>query len=55
MSNEIQAMVLNTIHNVRHYLRLMERIREAIREDRYPAFREEFIKKQGMSSDDTPA
>jgi queuine tRNA-ribosyltransferase len=31
MAREILAMVLNTIHNVRFYLRLMERIREEIR------------------------
>ena len=35
VSGEILAMVLNTIHNLRYYLRLMERIREAIREGRY--------------------
>lgn len=43
MANEISAMILNTIHNVRHYLKLMERIREAIREDRYAAFQEGFF------------
>jgi queuine tRNA-ribosyltransferase len=44
MAKEILAMILNTIHNVRYYLALMERIREAIREDRYPAFQEQFFK-----------
>ena len=39
VAGEILAMVLNTIHNLRHYLSLMERIREAIREGRYAAFR----------------
>ena len=38
MAGEILAMVLNTIHNVRHYLRLMERIREAIGHGRYAEF-----------------
>jgi queuine tRNA-ribosyltransferase len=55
MANEILAMVLNTIHNVRHYLALMERIREAIREDRYPAFQEHFISTQCGAHDDTLA
>jgi queuine tRNA-ribosyltransferase len=36
-------MVLNTIHNLRYYLRLMERIRSAIREGRYPDFRSRFL------------
>jgi queuine tRNA-ribosyltransferase len=44
MAKEILAMILNTIHNVRFYLALMERIREAIREDRYAAFQEQFFK-----------
>ncbi|MFH1081110.1 MAG: tRNA guanosine(34) transglycosylase Tgt [Pseudomonadota bacterium] len=52
MANEILAMVLNTIHNVRHYLALMERIRDAIRADCYPAFQEQFFKTQGMAGND---
>ena len=43
MAKEILAMVLNTIHNVRFYMRLMERIRGAIREDRYLEFKEKFL------------
>jgi queuine tRNA-ribosyltransferase len=43
VSGEILAMVLNTIHNLRYYLRLMERIREAIGEGRYPEFRDRFL------------
>lgn len=43
MAKEILAMVLNTVHNVRFYMRLMERIREAIREDRYLEFKEKFL------------
>jgi queuine tRNA-ribosyltransferase len=45
-AGEILSMVLNTIHNLRHYLRLMERIRDAIREGRYPEFRDRFLKVQ---------
>ncbi len=37
-SGEILAMTLNTIHNIRHYMRLMERIREAIACGRYEEF-----------------
>jgi queuine tRNA-ribosyltransferase len=44
MAGEILAMVLNTIHNVRFYLRLMERIREAIAEGRYGSFMRSFLK-----------
>jgi queuine tRNA-ribosyltransferase len=44
VSGEILAMVLNTIHNLRYYLHLMERIREAIREGRYPLFRDSFLR-----------
>jgi len=45
-AGEILAMVLNTIHNLRYYLRLMERIREAIREGRYPEFRDRFLRER---------
>ena len=43
MAGEILAMVLNTIHNLRHYLRLMEQIRDAIREGRYRAFHDVYL------------
>jgi queuine tRNA-ribosyltransferase len=46
IAGEILAMVLNTIHNLRYYLRLMERIREAIREGRYADFRERFLRER---------
>jgi queuine tRNA-ribosyltransferase len=46
VAGEILAMVLNTIHNLRYYLHLMERIREAIREGRYPEFRDRFIQER---------
>ena len=55
MANEILAMVLNTIHNVRHYMALMERIREAIRTDRYPEFQEQFLYTQRISGNDALA
>lgn len=43
VSGEILAMVLNTIHNIRHYMRLMERIRAAIDENRFAAFKDDFF------------
>ncbi|HOG18316.1 MAG: Queuine tRNA-ribosyltransferase [Syntrophaceae bacterium PtaU1.Bin231] len=47
VAGEILALVLNTIHNVRHYIRLMERIRRAVAEDRYADFQKEFLNRQG--------
>ena len=44
IANEILAMVLNTIHNVRYYLRLMEQIREALDKNRFIEFKNEFFK-----------
>ena len=40
-SGEILGMRLNTIHNLTHYLGLMERMREAIRTGSFDAFRRE--------------
>jgi queuine tRNA-ribosyltransferase len=49
MAGEILAIVLNTIHNVRYYMHLMERIRTAIRDGRYAAFKKAFIERQHLS------
>lgn len=46
--NEILGAQLNTIHNVRFYLRLMERIREALDEDRFDEFVASFYEAQGL-------
>jgi queuine tRNA-ribosyltransferase len=46
VAGEILAMVLNTIHNLRYYLRLMERIREAVLQGRYRDFRDRFLKER---------
>jgi len=55
VAGEILAMVLNTIHNLRYYLHLMERIREAIREGRYPEFRDRFIRERmAIHAGDSP-
>jgi len=39
-------MILNTIHNIRHYMRLMEQIRAAVRENRFGDFAEGFLRKK---------
>ena len=43
IAGEILAIILNTIHNIRYFMNLMEKIREAIKEDNYKAFRQDFI------------
>ena len=45
-AGEILAMVLNTIHNIRYYMRLMENIRLAISENRFGKFKEDFLIKK---------
>jgi queuine tRNA-ribosyltransferase len=44
IAGEILAMTLNTIHNIRHYMRLMEKIRTAIREDGLTELKKDFFK-----------
>ncbi len=45
---------LNTIHNLYYYLRLMERIREAIEKGRFAEFRREFYsRREGLSETET--
>lgn len=46
VAGEILAMILNTIHNIRHYMRLMEKIRAAISENRFSEFKKDFLNKQ---------
>ena len=41
-ANEILGSQLNTIHNLTYYLQLMTEVREAISQDRFQAYREEF-------------
>ena len=45
--NEILAARLTTIHNLYFLIKLMDNIREAIREDRLLEYKEEFYKKYG--------
>jgi queuine tRNA-ribosyltransferase len=44
-AKEILSSVLNSIHNVRFYIRLMENIREAIKNDNFTEFKEDFLNK----------
>ena len=54
-SRELLAYRLNTIHNLRHYTRLMAGMREAIRDGRFDAFRNAFYSKRHSSfPDDNP-
>jgi queuine tRNA-ribosyltransferase len=45
VAGEILAMVLNTIHNVRYYMRLMEKIRTALAENSFREFKKAFLNK----------
>ena len=45
IAGEILAMVLNTIHNVRYYMLLMEQIRAALKEDCFLEFKNYFLNK----------
>jgi len=50
-SGEILASMLNTHHNIAWYLSLMGRIREAIRQDQFEAFRKEFYHQQHTTAE----
>jgi queuine tRNA-ribosyltransferase len=43
MAGEITALILMTIHNITYYLDLCRRLRQAILQDEYRRFREEFF------------
>jgi queuine tRNA-ribosyltransferase len=49
-TEEITAYILGTIHNLRFYLRLMEDIREAIKENRFKQFKKEFLERHNGQS-----
>ncbi len=51
VAKEILALVLNTIHNIRYYMNLMESIRTAIGKGRYREFRERFIAERCAGSE----
>jgi len=46
IAREVLAVILNTIHNVRHFTNLMEKIREAIKTGTYETFRKGFNSKE---------
>lgn len=48
IAGEILAMVLNTIHNIRFYMRLMERIRKAVECGRYTEFKNDFMNRHQL-------
>ena len=48
-AGEITGGRLATIHNLRYLLRLMERIRQAIEEDRFEEFRRDFFSRYDMT------
>ncbi|NOX35254.1 MAG: tRNA guanosine(34) transglycosylase Tgt [Deltaproteobacteria bacterium] len=45
-SRELLSYRLNTIHNIYYYIDLMGKMRDAIREDRFPGFKKEFYSKR---------
>jgi len=51
VAGEILAVVLNTIHNIRYFMNLMATIREAIKNDYYTTFRQNFF--SGLSGTET--
>lgn len=51
MAQETLALRLNTLHNLHYYLRLMEGIREAIRQDRLLEFRKAFYEARSEVSE----
>lgn len=44
-TEEVLGLRLVSLHNIYFYLELMRKIREAIRQDRFPEFKKEFLKK----------
>ena len=46
IAGEILAMVLNTIHNVRYYMRLMEQIQTALKDGSFLKFKKDFLNKK---------
>ena len=49
ISREILAMVLNTIHNVRFYLRFMEDMRRSIRDGEFNRFKRDFLERTAVN------
>jgi queuine tRNA-ribosyltransferase len=49
ISREILAMILNTIHNVRFYLRFMEDMRRSIQSGEFDRFKKDFLEKLAVN------
>jgi len=43
-------MILNTIHNIRHYMRLLENIRAAVREKRFGEWEKDYLSQRMTNS-----
>jgi len=52
-TGEILASMLNTHHNIAWYLSLMDRMREAIKQDQFELFRKEFYHSQQITAENT--
>ncbi len=50
-AKEILSSVLNTIHNVRFFLRMMKKTREAIKNDNFAEFKKDFLEKYNKTSE----
>ena len=50
ISGEILGMNLASIHNIGFFLNLMDRIRKAIKEDRFLSFKKDFLKKYNSNN-----
>ena len=55
LANEMLGVRLNTVHNLWYYGSLMQRMRQAIREDRFAEFRTEFYRRRLPDADHSKA
>ncbi len=55
LSGEILSSRLNTIHNIYFYMKLMEKVRESIQHDRWPAFRDDCLTRFVRSDKENPS
>ena len=55
LAREMNAAILASLHNVAFYLKLMQDVREAIREDRFEVFSRQFLDRYGDDAAQTEA
>jgi queuine tRNA-ribosyltransferase len=48
VSGEVLGLTLMSLHNIRYYVRLMERMRQAIVENRFSQFRDQLAKESNV-------